>query len=258
MQFNFYFYFYIAIIMTKNIYKNLIVLYSKPMKYITNKKDYNKQYFINKDDISELKYISSNDSNIKYILKNLYNELWIDDIERVDMNKDLFEIDYIIEDNNNNNNNLVGNSNYIYQYFINLFPNNEYEFELTKIYSCKSNKEVKSKIIKKKFSNNLLVRYIEIYFILHKKIIPLNIDLNIIDMKSCHSYGKYSKNMIRNFFMSNENNKPLIFSNKINFYDDDNDPNEDDFLELVKSNYKYNFTYDNLYNVIYNNIRKLS
>jgi hypothetical protein len=226
------------------------------MKDITNIRDYNKQYFINKDDIKELKYISPNNSNIKNILKKLYNELWIDDIERVDEKKDLFQIDYIIEDNNNKKNYLVGNSNYIYQFFINLFPNNEYEFEHNKIYSSRTHKDVQTQIIKKKFSNNLLVRYIEIYFILHGIIKPLNVDLNIIDIYTCHSYGRYSKNIIRDYIISNDN-KPLKITNQIIFYDDDNDPKEDDFLDLVKSKYEYNFTYDNLYYAIFSNIKEL-
>lgn len=226
------------------------------MKDITNikeLKEYNKQYFINSYDVKELPFIKSYKTNIKYYLQKIYNELWIDDIRRT--NKDIrhCEIDYIIEDNNNNKNYLVGNSNYIYQNFNNLFPNNEYEFELTKIHSYNKTIEVYPEIIKKKFSNKLLVRYIEIYFIVHGIIKPLNVDLNIINIFRNHSNQTYLNNIIDNHFISNNN--PLRLTNKIIINEDDEYIFDYKYIDMVKDNYNYKIAYDNLDNIIKDCIR---
>ena len=207
--------------------------------------DENKQYYITLDDLEEIPYIKNNKSNLKFYLKKIYNELWIDDFERVDINKQIYKLDYIIEDNNNNNNYLCGNSNYIYQYFIDLFENNEYEFEHNKIYSSTTNKTIKPQIIKKKFSNKLLIRYIEIYFILHGYIKLLNIDINIYDIYETHALQSCLNNITRNW--QNKNTlEPLKLTNKIIYNDDDKDPIEDNFFDIVKARYKYNFTFDNV------------
>lgn len=226
------------------------------MKDITNikeLKEYNKQYFINSFDIKELPFIKPYKTNIKHYLQKIYNELWIDDIQRT--NKDIrhYEIDYIIEDNNNNKNYLVGNSNYIYQNFNNLFENNEYEFELTKIYSYNKTNDTYPEIIKKKFSNKLLVRYIEIYFILHGIIKPLNVDLNIINIFRNHSNQTYLNNIIDNHFINN--NKPLHLTNKIIINEDDEYIFDYKYIDMVKDNYNYKIAYDNMDNIIKDCIR---
>jgi len=207
------------------------------------KKDYNNKYMISKEDLKEIFYIKPTKNNLKYYLRNIYNELWVDEFERVDKDKQNFRIDYIIEDNNNTKNNLCGNSNYIYQTFNNLFENNEYEFEYNMNYSTE-NKRVKPQIIKKKFSNKLLVRYIEIYFILHGYIKPLNVDLNIIDMKENHALINCLNNRIYNWFYDEENT-PLKITNKIIFYDDERDPKRYNYIDIVKDKYKYKFVFDN-------------
>ena len=207
------------------------------------KKDYNNKYMISKEDLKEIFYIKPTKNNLKYYLRNIYNELWVDEFERVDKDKQNFRIDYIIEDNNNTKNNLCGNSNYIYQTFNNLFENNEYEFEYNMNYSTE-NKRVKPQIIKKKFSNKLLVRYIEIYFILHGYIKPLNVDLNIIDMKENHALINCLNNRIYNWFYDEEN-IPLKITNKIIFYDDERDPKRYNYIDIVKDKYKYKFVFDN-------------
>ena len=207
------------------------------------KKDYNNKYMISKEDLKEIFYIKPTKNNLKYYLRNIYNELWVDEFERVDKDKQNFRIDYIIEDNNNKKNYLCGNSNYIYQKFNNLFENNEYEFEYNMNYSTE-NKRVKPQIIKKKFSNKLLVRYIEIYFILHGYIKPLNIDLNIIDMKENHGLINCLNNRICNWFYDDEKT-PLKITNKIIFYDDERDPKRYNYIDIVKDNYKYKFVFDN-------------
>tara|TARA_S200002703_G_scaffold112692_1_gene98200 strand:+ start:819 stop:1502 length:684 start_codon:yes stop_codon:yes gene_type:complete len=206
-------------------------------------KNYNNKYIITKEDLKEIIYIKPTKSNLKYYLRKIYNELWVDEFERVDKDKQHYRIDYIIEDNNNNNNFICGNSNYIYQKFNNLFENNEYEFEYNMNYSTE-NKRVKPQIIKKKFSKKLLVRYIEIYFILHGYIKPLNIDLNILDMKENHALIKCLNNRIYNWFYEDEKT-PLKITNKIIFYDDERDPKIYNYLDIVKDNYKYKFVFDN-------------
>ena len=56
------------------------------------KKDYNNKYMISKEDLKEIFYIKPTKNNLKYYLRNIYNELWVDDFERVDKNKQIYKL----------------------------------------------------------------------------------------------------------------------------------------------------------------------
>lgn len=205
-------------------------------------------------DLYELPYITASKTTLKHFLKNIYNELWYDEFRKTNMEFEDNNIDYIIEDINNNKNYLCGNSNYIYSNFENLFENNEYTFKHKYLYSATSKRTLKKeKIITKKFSNKRLVRYIEIYCILHGLIKPINTELEIFNIEFNHKKDIYINDYIYNYFENN--NKPLKITNNFIIQDKNNIPKEDTYNEMIKNIYNYNFEVDIIDGYIQNCIK---
>ena len=194
-------------------------------------------------DLYELPYITASKTTLKNFLKNIYNELWFDEVRKTNKEYEDNDIDYIIEDINNNNNNLCGNSNYIYNNFDTLFENNEYTFKHNYLYSASTRRKLKTeKIITKKFSNKRLVRYIEIYCILHGLITPINTELEIFNIEFNHKKDIYINDYIYNYFENN--NEPLKITNNFIIQDKNNKPKEDTYNDMIKNIYNYNFEVD--------------
>lgn len=161
------------------------------------------------DIIKELNYIRPNRTTIKYYLRKIFNNLWLDHENKRSYTGDidLYHYDYLIEDADNNNNYLFGNTNYIYMNLHKLFPNNEYEYYLncqytTQFKPCRIKKEMKKKYIKQ-FSNNPIIRIFENYFITEGLIKPLNKTLiihNKFELLTAQGYlNKNRKEILNNF-----------------------------------------------------------